>query len=187
MELLGTWRKFKRRHDGIVAWFDLDEWPSKDLPLPPGVKLMNTGEGPFRPNWHIVLEQNFTGEIVGGWFVLPMSLVGALEWYETEMTKRGWVKSQEYRLNEKAGIHFEQDEPRIHVELSFLDRPDLDDSTVMIRCYVKYPWSPPKSNSARANTPKRKPKPRAKPKPRKRTLAKRAVAKRTVAAAKRKV
>jgi hypothetical protein len=148
MELLGAYRKFRRWHDGVVIWFDLDEWPP-DLPLPTGVKLMKTGEGPFRPNWHIVLEADSTNEMVGGWFILPMSLDGALEWYETEMEKRGWVKSTSYRSGNSAGIHFEMYEPRIHVELSFLGRPDLGDSTVMIRRYVKHPWSPPKSNGAR--------------------------------------
>ncbi len=138
---------FQRMYNGIMIHLRQDEW-ADDVPLPKDAVVFETGDGPFKPYWRLVLEPNQTVEILAGWFKVPSSLDQLVAWYQTEMEKVDWVKSKNFREGNSAGINFvsPDQKTRRRVEISILDRPDLGDSTVMIRRVITHPWSSPKGN-----------------------------------------
>lgn len=162
---------FQRMYNGIMIHLRQDEW-ADDVPLPKDAVVFETGDGPFKPYWRLVLEPNQTVEILAGWFKVPSSLDQLVAWYQTEMEKMGWVKSKSFREGNSAGINFvsPDQKTRRRVEISILDRPDLGDSTVMIRRVVKHPWprvSKENGNGAKSRTAVRTPKAKKRRMPRK--------------------
>ncbi len=144
MDLLGSYREFRRRHNGVLIWLRLEEWPV-DIPLPPGTRVVETGDGPFDPYWRFVLEPDRTIEAVVGWFILPLSLEGAIEWYQAEMIKRGWEELAEgsYRMPRAAAVRFQQPGSNVCITVGLSPGPDTEQTDAMIRRIVEHPWSPP--------------------------------------------
>ncbi len=143
MDVLGNLRPSQRLYNGIQIRLRLEDWPDT-LPLRAGSTIVGIGENHQElvyPIWRFVLESDATIEVLGGWFKVPCSLDQLVAWYLTEMEKMGWVKSKSFREGNSAGINFQSPDQKIHVEISILDRPDLGDSTAMIRRVVKQPWA----------------------------------------------
>ena len=111
MGLLGSYREFRRRQNGLLIWLRLEEWP-KDIPLAPGTRVAETGEGPFDPYWRIVLEPDKTIEVVVGWFVVPLGFEETIAWYRTKLAELGWTNGSKdgYVMSEKALLRFQHPE-----------------------------------------------------------------------------
>lgn len=168
MDVLAGYRKFRRFWDGILIWLRLEEWPS-DVPLPAGTRVTQTGDGPFEPYWHFVLERDKTIEAVVGWFVVPLDFEETIAWYRTRMREMGWaVSSKEgYVMSEKALLRFEHPETRVRVEVSIQWWHYKEETTAMLRRVTEHPWSPPQVNGSdvkrRTGTARKKSPRQAKP------------------------
>jgi hypothetical protein len=150
MDILGSYREFRRKQDGLLIWLRLEEWPL-DVPLPTGTQVAKTGDGPFDPCWRFVLEPDKTIEAVVGWFILPLSLQGAMEWYQTEMTKRGWeeLAKGSYRLPRSAAVRFQQPDSKARVTVGMWHGKDAEHTDAMIRRITEHPWAPPTADPTR--------------------------------------
>jgi len=149
MDLLASLREFRRRHNGILIYLRLDEWPL-DVPLPAGTRVVETGDGPFDPYWRFVLEPDRTIEAVVGWFIIPPPLDEAVAWYETEMAKRRWVRLAEegHRLPKSAAILFRHPATNARVVVDLQTWTHRNETRAMIRRVVEHPWQPAEGESA---------------------------------------
>ncbi len=174
MDVLSSYRQFRRFWDGILIWLRFEEWPS-DVPLPAGTRVAKTGDGPFEPYWRFVLEPDKTIEAVVGWFILPLSLEGAIEWYQAEMTKRGWEELTEhaYRQPQSAAVRFQHPGSNVRVTVGMWLGPDAKHTDAMIRRIVEHPWSPPQADGSemKRRTSTQRKKSRRQIKPRRRIVA----------------
>jgi len=136
-------RPFHRMHDGILIHITLDEWPA-DVPLPEGIKLLETDDGVVHPFWRIVLEPNRTIEAIGGMFRMNCSLDATSKKFEHVMQNVGWKSNgmlfQEERRTTFRYTHSVED---AYVEVSLLQSKDLETTRVTIRRVVKHPYAPP--------------------------------------------
>jgi len=149
MDLLTNLREFRRRHNGLLIYLRLDEWPV-DIPLPAGTRVVETGDGQFDPYWRFVLEPDRTVEVVVGWFIIPPSLGDAIVWYREEMVKRDWVELAEkgYRMPMSAAVHFQHPVTKVRVVVGLRVRPHSKQTDVMIRRVVEQAWPPAEGESA---------------------------------------
>ena len=142
MGLLGSYREFRRRQNGLLIWLRLEEWP-KDIPLAPGTRVAETGEGPFDPYWRIVLEPDKTIEVVVGWFVVPLGFEETIAWYRTKLVELGWTNGSKdgYVMSEKALLRFQHPETHVQLEASIQWWQYKEETTAMIRRIVVHPWT----------------------------------------------
>ena len=133
-------RPFQRTHNGVLIYLQLDDWPA-DMPLPGGVTLGETGEGPFYPYWDLILKSDQTIQVVVGWFIIPLTLNEAITWYQTEMAKQGWAHLAEKssRLSESAVLRFEQPTTSVRAVVDLHVRPH-NQTDAFIRRVIKHPW-----------------------------------------------
>jgi len=136
-------RPFRRKHDGVLIYLRLDEWPT-DVPLPAEPAVVETGDGPFMPYWRLVFEPEQTVEVVVGWFKFSCSLDETVIWHQNEMERCGWVRdtTRGFKDETSAGMNFQHPQTGVKVEMSFRWWRHLHHTTVMIRRVVKHPWPP---------------------------------------------
>jgi hypothetical protein len=142
MVMTNSIRPFIRVQDGILRHLNLDDWPI-DVPLPDGVKMVQLDGESFQPYQKIYLGSDKTVEAVFGWFVLPLSLEQALEWYSTRMPAFGYVREDGYEnFPNSAGIHYRNPQTDVRVEINILHNRYLDCTETAITRFVTQLWSP---------------------------------------------
>ena len=144
MVVLAAPRPFQRLRDGIQFRLRLDDWPG-DLPLPAGSAIVGIGnnhEDLVYPTWRIVLEPEGTIEVVGGWFIIPLLLESAVDWYKTELSKQGWIEQPErgFVRSDWAVLHLCHSEKNAKIRLSIRRWDDLNETRVIIERGIKHPW-----------------------------------------------
>ncbi len=146
---------FRRKHDGVLIYLRLDEWPV-DVPLPKESVVVETGDGPFCPYWRLILEPTRTVEVVVGWFKTPRSLADTVTWYQDEMKRLGWRRdsTQGHMEPGSAGLNFEHPTNVARLEISLRWWTHKQETTAMIRRVVERPWPEPQPIEAELLLPR---------------------------------
>ena len=136
-------RSIQRTHRGVLIYLQLNDWPT-DVPLPQGVMLGETGEGPFSPYCDLILKNDQTIQAIVGWFIIPLALSETIAWYQVEMAKQDWAyqADKSSRLAESAILRFEQLTTSLRAMIDLRARSHILQTDAMIRRIVVHPWSP---------------------------------------------
>lgn len=145
---------FRRRHDGVLIYLRLDEWPA-DVPQPKESVVVETGDGPFSPYWRLILESTRTVEVVVGWFKTPRSLANSVTWYQDELNRLGWLQdsTKGHDEPESVGLDFAHPETGARLEISLRWWPHKQETTAMIRRVIEHPWQPVEEQAVAAEAP----------------------------------
>ena len=144
-------RPFRRSQNEIMIHLNFEEWPT-DVPLPPGARIHELGDGPYRPYWLVRLKPELTIEAVFGWFDIPCLLNETVAWYSNEMDKLGWTRDTkgDYQMEDSAALNFHHPQLGIRIEVRVTSPKASDGSFLQVRRILQHPYPPPDESEAEA-------------------------------------
>lgn len=135
-------RAFGRFQNRVTVYLHADQW-TNDIPLPPSTRIEYVGEHreiPIYSNVTFVLEPDQTREILSGYFVVPLTLEDALEWFQQQLNQLGWERDGEqgFRKENRALIAFRHPSTSNQLEISLQWWAHRNQCTARIRYEVRY-------------------------------------------------
>lgn len=141
------YRPFSRKRDRITIFLQMEDWP-EDVPLPEGVGIMETGDGPLPPSWTIYFKPDKTVELVAGWFRMKRRLEEVFAWYTNAMKSQGWLEETRHETYPRSAyLLYRHPETDVKVEISFYFNPHLDETRPFIRRATITPYTPPETEA----------------------------------------